>query len=159
MLNVHDVVERVRALINAENSIIPIWRDYDPSIPEFLADQDQLIQAILNIVKNAVKALANRDEPEIILRTRIARQITLGTKRHKLVAKLQVIDNGPGISNEMKEKIFFPMVTGTEGGVGVGLSISQSLINKHGGLIECESQPGNTVFTIWIPLEKADDTF
>lgn len=157
LLNIHDVVERVRSLVLAENTHIPIWRDYDPSIPEIVADNDQLIQAILNIVKNAVRALTEVKQPKITLKTRIARQMTINTKRHRLVAEIQVIDNGPGIPEEMKEKIFFPLVSGTEGGVGVGLSISQTLINKHGGLIECQSQPGNTVFTIWIPLENASD--
>jgi two-component system nitrogen regulation sensor histidine kinase GlnL len=157
LLNVHDVLERVRSLVLAENIHIPIWRDYDPSIPELVADNDQLIQAILNIVKNAVKALANVSHPKIIIKSRISRQMTINNKRHRLVAKFQVIDNGPGIPEELKEHIFFPLVSGTEGGVGVGLSISQTLINKHGGLIECQSQPGNTVFTIWLPLEYADD--
>jgi len=157
LLNIHDVVERVRSLVQAENPHISIWRDYDPSIPELVADNDQLIQAILNIVKNAAKALADVKQPKITLRTRIARQMTINMKRHRHVAKIQIIDNGPGIPEEMKEKIFFPLVSGTEGGVGVGLSISQTLIHKHGGLIECQSQPGNTVFTIWIPLENESD--
>lgn len=157
LLNIHDVVERVRSLVLAENAHIPIWRDYDPSIPELVADSDQLIQAILNIVKNAEKALADVKDPKITLRTRIARQMTINAKRYRHVAEIQIVDNGPGIPEEMKEKIFFPLVSGTEGGVGVGLSISQTLINKHGGLIECQSQPGNTVFTIWIPLENESD--
>jgi two-component system nitrogen regulation sensor histidine kinase GlnL len=157
LLNIHDVIERVRSLVLAENTHISIWRDYDPSIPDLFADNDQLIQAILNIVKNAVKALADVKQPKITIKTRIARQMTINSKRHRHVAKIQIVDNGPGIPEEMKEKIFFPLVSGTEGGVGVGLSISQTLINKHGGLIECQSQPGNTVFTIWIPLENESD--
>jgi two-component system nitrogen regulation sensor histidine kinase GlnL len=152
-LNIHDVLERVRTLILAEKPNVQIWRDYDPSIPDLFADQDQLIQSILNIVRNAVRAVEQVTDPKITLKTRIARQMTLGAQRHKLVAQIQVIDNGAGISSDMKQKIFFPMVSGAEGGVGVGLSISQSLINKHGGLIECESEPGRTVFTVWIPLE------
>ncbi len=156
-LNIHDVMERVRSLVLAETSHIPIWRDYDPSIPEIVADNDQLIQAILNIVKNAVRALADVKQPRITLRTRITRQMTINAKRHRLVAEIQIIDNGPGIPEEMKEKIFFPLVSGTEGGVGVGLSISQTLVNKHGGLIECQSRPGNTVFTVWLPLENESD--
>lgn len=155
-LNIHDVLERVRLLVQAENDSIPIWRDYDPSIPELVGDNDQLIQAILNIVKNAVKALQDTENPQITLKTRIARQMTIGSKRHQLVARVQIIDNGPGIAEDMRDKIFFPLVSGTEGGVGVGLSISQSLINKHGGLIECQSRKGKTVFTLWIPLENDD---
>lgn len=158
-LNIHDVLERVRTLILAEHSDIEVWRDYDPSIPELIADQDQLIQAILNIVRNAARALfQNKGNKKITLKTRVARQMTLGAHRHKLVAQIQIIDNGPGIDEAMKEKLFYPMVSGTDGGVGVGLSISQSLINKHGGLIECQSEPGKTVFTIWIPLEINNGT-
>mgnify|MGYP001815012168 FL=1 len=158
LLNIHDVIERVRTLIIAEHPAVQVWRDYDPSIPQLYGDSDQLIQSILNIAKNAARALEKTPDPKITIRTRIARQMTLGYKRHRLVAKIQVIDNGPGIPEEIREKIFFPMVTATEGGVGVGLSISQSLIQKHNGLIECESRPGKTVFTIWIPLENKDDT-
>jgi len=157
-LNIHDVLERVRNLIMVENSEVIVWRDYDPSIPELVGDQDQLIQAILNIARNAVRVLKNTPDPKIYLRTRIARQMTLGTRRHKLVAKIQIVDNGPGVDEALKEKLFYPMVSGSEGGVGVGLSISQSLINKHGGLIECKSEPGNTEFTIWIPVEKENGT-
>ncbi len=152
-LNIHDVLEHVRSLILAETTLIPIWRDYDPSIPQLIADQDQLIQAVLNIVRNAVRALNITDNPKITLKSRIARQMTLGLKRHRLVVRVDIIDNGPGIDPKTMEKLFFPMVSKSEGGVGVGLSISQVLINKHGGLIECQSEPGNTVFTIWLPLE------
>lgn len=156
-LNIHDVLERVRSLVMVENPAITVWRDYDPSIPELYADSDQLIQAILNIAKNAAKAIADTANAKITIKTRIARKMTLSNRRYRLVAKIQIMDNGPGIDEELKEKIFFPLVTGSEGGVGVGLSIAQSLINKHGGLIECQSEPGNTVFTIWIPLEKEND--
>jgi len=154
LLNIHDVLERVRSLVLVENKGVPIWRDYDTSIPELVADHDHLIQAILNIVKNAVRAVSEVENPKITLKTRVIRQMTLGARRHKLAAMIQIIDNGPGISDSMKEKIFFPMVSGSEGGVGVGLSISQGLINKHGGLIECQSQQGETVFTVWLPLES-----
>lgn len=157
LLNIHDVLERVRSLVLVEDDSIPIWRDYDPSIPELVADQDQLIQAILNIVKNAIRALKNQENAKITLKTRVQRQYTLGNQRHKLVAQIQIIDNGPGVKQSLKEKIFFPMVSDSEGGVGVGLSIAQSLVNKHGGLIECQSEPGETIFTIWLPLENEDD--
>ncbi|MGD2118404.1 MAG: nitrogen regulation protein NR(II) [Chromatiales bacterium] len=157
LLNIHDVLERVRSLVLVEDDSIPIWRDYDPSIPELVADQDQLIQAILNIVKNAVRALQNQENARITLKTRVQRQYTLGNQRYRHVAQIQVIDNGPGIKKSLKEKIFFPMVSDSEGGVGVGLSIAQSLVNKHGGLIECQSEPGETVFTIWLPLENENE--
>jgi len=158
LLNIHDVVERVRSLILIESEKVKIWRDYDPSIPDFVADSDQLIQAILNIVKNAVRILSNQDDGMITLRTRVVRQMTIANKRHKLVTMVQIIDNGPGIAKELKDKIFFPMVSGTQGGVGVGLSISQALISKHGGFIECESKKGETVFTVWIPLEESNES-
>ena len=117
------------------------------------ADPDQLIQALLNLVRNAMQALGG--EGEITLRTRVQRQVTLGQQRHKLVAVIEVIDNGPGISPELLDKIFYPMVSGRPEGTGLGLSIAQSLIQRHGGLIECVSEPGRTVFTLFLPLENA----
>jgi two-component system nitrogen regulation sensor histidine kinase GlnL len=133
------------------SSGIHIITDYDPSIPDLIADRDQLIQAILNIVGNAVQALGNKGE--ITLSTRSVRQFTIGHVQHKLVCKIDVIDNGPGIPDDMLESIFLPMVTGRAEGTGLGLSISQSLINQHGGLIQCESQPGRTKFSLFIPFE------
>lgn len=155
-LNIHEVLEQVRQLASMEAGAgIHIRTDYDPSIPELLADKDKLVQAILNIVGNAVQALD--EEGEIILKTRIQRQFTIGNKRHKLVARIDVIDNGPGIDEAMQEKMFYPLVTSKADGTGLGLSIAQSLIAQHGGLIECESQPGHTVFTLLIPVEMADE--
>ncbi len=150
-VNIHHVVERVRQLLRVEAPVgVCFISDFDPSIPELLADQDQLIQAVLNLVRNAVEALGERGS--ITLRTRTLRQYTIGQTRHKLVARLDVIDNGPGIPAEVKEGIFLPMVTGRPEGTGLGLPIAQSLINQHGGLIECESRPGETVFTVLLPL-------
>jgi len=131
---------------------ITIRRDYDISLPELYADKDQLIQSIMNLVRNAVQAL--NGDGEIFLRTRVQRQYTIGHTRHRLVASIQVIDNGPGIPESLQEKIFFPMVTGRSEGTGLGLSIAQSLINQHGGLIECHSQPGRTVFTVLLPISQ-----
>lgn len=151
--NIHELLERVRQLVQVEAPTgITLKRDYDPSLPDIYADPDQLIQAVLNLVRNAVEAMG--DQPgEIILRTRIQRQFTIGNQRHRLVACIEVIDNGPGIPAEMLDKIFFPMVTGRVGGTGLGLTIAQNLIGQHGGLIECISHPGKTVFTILLPLE------
>ncbi len=150
--NIHELLERVRQLVQTEiPEGIEIMRDYDPSVPDVYADPDQLIQAALNLTRNAVQSLKN--DGTIILRTRVQRQITLGHKRHKLAACIEVIDNGPGIDPEMLDKIFYPMVTGRADGTGLGLPIAQALINQHGGLIECSSQPGETVFTILLPLE------
>ncbi|HSP01354.1 MAG TPA: ATP-binding protein, partial [Thioalkalivibrio sp.] len=117
--------------------------------------RDLLIQAILNIVRNALQAVG--ESGRILLRTRVLRQYTVGHIRHKLVARIQIIDDGPGIPEEMRERIFYPMVSGRDGGTGLGLSIAQSLINQHGGLIECSSAPGKTVFSLLIPLETMDD--
>jgi two-component system nitrogen regulation sensor histidine kinase GlnL len=152
-LNIHQVLEHVRQLVNVGISDdIKIITDYDPSIPDLIADRDQLIQAILNIVGNAVQALGT--EGEITLSTRTVRQFTIGHVHHKLVCRVDIIDNGPGIPEDMLESIFYPMVTGRAEGTGLGLSISQSLINQHGGLIQCESQPGRTKFSLLIPFES-----
>lgn len=150
--NIHELLERVRQLVKTEiPEGIAIQRDYDPSVPDIYADPDQLIQAVLNLTRNAAQSL--KDQGTITLRSRIQRQITLGHKRHKLAACIEVIDNGPGIEAQMLDKIFYPMVTGRADGTGLGLPIAQDLINQHGGLIECRSRPGETVFTILLPLE------
>ncbi len=154
--NIHHVLERVRSLVLAEAPTgVTIDRDYDPSIPPLEADPDQLIQAILNLVRNAVQALGGSGR--ILLRTRAQRQITIGHDRHKLALVIEVIDNGPGIPDAILEKIFYPMITGHANGTGLGLSIAQSLINRHGGLIECNSEPGKTVFRILLPLGNGHD--
>ena len=158
-LNIHEAIERVRQLLDAEtNGAIEFVRDYDPSIPDLLGDKEQLIQAVLNIMRNAVEALNGMSSPPqrptIVLRTRTLRQFTIGTQRHRLVAKVDIGDNGPGIAPELLESIFLPMVSGRPDGTGLGLSISQSIINRHNGLIECVSAPGNTLFSLYIPLEQ-----
>lgn len=150
-INIHQVLEHVRQLINVEKpGDISFVTDYDPSIPEILADRDQLVQAVLNIVGNAVQAIG--DHGEIILRTRALRQFTIGQTCHKLACQVEIIDNGPGIPEEMQESIFYPMVTGRADGTGLGLSIAQSLIYQLGGLIQCESRPGRTRFRLLLPL-------
>lgn len=151
--NIHELLERVRQLVSSEAPPgIKIVRDYDPSVPDLYADPEQMIQALLNIVRNAAQALG--DKGVITLRTRAQRQFTIGHARHKLVACIEIIDNGPGIPAEMQDKIFYPMVTGRAEGTGLGLPIAQALINQHGGLIECSSHPGETIFTLLIPLES-----
>ena len=154
-LNIHHVLERVRNLVIAEygSDHIDIVRDYDPSIPELVGDMDQLIQAVLNIVRNAVRALQGQDLARIRLRTRIARNFTIGDVRYRLVARVEIQDNGPGIPESLRETLFLPMVTSGEG-TGLGLSIAQSLVTQHKGLIECRSRPGDTVFTILLPLPE-----
>jgi two-component system, NtrC family, nitrogen regulation sensor histidine kinase GlnL len=155
LLNIHEVLERVRQLVTAEasgnNRIIC---DYDPSIPELLADKNQLIQALLNIVRNAIQAIAEREDGKVIIKTRIHRQMTIGRKLYKLLIKVDIIDNGCGIKEEMIGQIFYPMVTGRAEGTGFGLSIAQALINQHNGLVECSSEAGETVFSVYLPLEN-----
>lgn len=153
-VNVHEVLERVRSLIEAETQgSIELVRDYDPSIPELTADKEQLIQAVLNIVRNAMQALSKQTDARITLRTRTQRTVTIGAAYHRLVCRVDIIDNGPGIIPEIAERIFFPMVSGRPEGTGLGLSISQSIISRHHGLIKCESEPGHTKFSLFIPLE------
>ena len=151
-LNIHQVLEHIRQLVSVGiSNDIHIITDYDPSIPDLIADRDQLIQAILNIVSNAVQAIGSKGE--ITLSTRSVRLFTIGHVQHKLVCRVDIVDNGPGIPDDMLENIFLPMVTGHAEGTGLGLSIAQSLINQHGGLIQCESQPGRTKFSLFLPFE------
>ncbi|WP_207060831.1 nitrogen regulation protein NR(II) [Motiliproteus sp. SC1-56] len=156
-LNIHLILERIYSLISAEtDGKLEVIRDYDPSIPDVEGDEEQLIQAFLNVVRNAVQALTEGDveAPRVILRTRAIRQFTLGTERHRLVCQIAIIDNGPGIPEALKEILFYPMISGRAEGTGLGLSIAQSVINQHSGLIECQSEPGCTEFLIYLPLEQ-----
>lgn len=155
-VNIHEVFERVRSLVLAEfPQGLKIIRDYDLSLPEFRGDKEQLIQAVLNIVHNASQALAPRiadGDAEITLRSRIARSITLAKVRYRLALDLHIVDNGPGIPAELRDKIFYPLVSGRDGGSGLGLTLAQTFIQQHAGVIECESRPGCTDFRIVIAL-------
>lgn len=155
-VNIHEVCERVRSLVLVEFPHgLRVQRDYDTSIPEFRGDRAQLIQALLNIVQNAAQALTERiarGDAEIVLRTRIARQVTFGRQRYRLALELHVIDNGPGVPDSIKDRIFYPLVSGREGGTGLGLTLAQTFVQQHHGVIECDSAPGRTDFTILIPL-------
>jgi two-component system, NtrC family, nitrogen regulation sensor histidine kinase GlnL len=155
-VNIHEVCERVRSLILAEfPKGLRVVRDYDTSIPEFRGDREQLIQTVLNIVHNAAQALADRvnvGDAEIVLRSRISRQVTFGKQRYRLALELHVIDNGPGIPQDIKDRLFFPLVSGRDGGSGLGLNLAQTFVQQHHGLIECDSVPGRTDFKILIPL-------
>lgn len=149
--NIHEITERVRTLIDAEApSGVVIDRDYDPSIPELEADPALLIQALLNVVRNAVQAVDGAGR--VLITTRVHRQYTIGQRRHRLVVRIEVRDNGSGIPDALKGMVFYPMVTGRTDGTGLGLSIAQSLVNQHGGLIECQSEPGSTTFSILLPV-------
>ncbi|TAL52278.1 nitrogen regulation protein NR(II) [Pandoraea sp.] len=155
-INLHEVCERVRSLVLAEfPQGLEIERDYDVSLPDLRGDKEQLIQALLNIVRNAAEALREqieRGQGRIVLRTRVARKVTLAKRLHKLALELHVIDNGPGIPEEIRDRIFFPLVSGREGGSGLGLTLAQSFVQRHEGSIECESRPGRTDFRIMLPL-------
>ena len=152
-INVHQVLVRVKGVVQAEFPAIPVGCDFDASLPEFDADAEQLTQAVLNIVRNAAQAQSGTTAgPKITLTTRIARYVTLAKKRHPLAVAITVADNGPGVPSEIRERIFFPLVSGREGGSGLGLTIAQTFIAQHGGTIECDSVPGCTQFTILVPL-------
>ncbi len=155
-VSVHEILEYVRNIVLAEDiGDVALHRDYDPSIPDVKGDPDLLIQAMLNIVNNARQALGKQGN--ITIRTRVLRKFTIGQQQHRLVVKIDVIDDGPGIPADIKDKIFYPMVTGRAEGTGLGLSIAQRLIQQHGGLIECQSQPGHTVFSILLPLNNSSE--
>ena len=155
-VNIHEVCERVRSLILAEfPKGLRVVRDYDISIPEFRGDREQLIQTVLNIAHNACQALVDRiaaGDASLTFRTRVSRQITFGKQRYRLALELHVIDNGPGVPDSIKDRIFYPLVSGREGGSGLGLTLAQTFVQQHHGLIEVDSVPGRTDFKILIPL-------
>jgi two-component system nitrogen regulation sensor histidine kinase GlnL len=150
-VNIHEVLERVRSVVMAEiPDTLDIERDYDTSLPMLVGDQAQLIQVMLNIVRNAAQAMQGKGK--IILRTRIARQITLMKRRHRLALVVQIIDNGPGILPELRDKIFYPLVSGRADGHGLGLTLAQDFVSQHQGAIEFESEVGRTCFSVYLPL-------
>ncbi len=150
-LNIHEVLERVRSLVLAEMPVeLLIRRDYDTSLPPLLGDKEQLIQVMLNIVRNAAQAMQGQGMIE--LRTRIARQVTLMKKLHRLAVMVQVIDNGPGVPELLRDKIFYPLVSGRPDGHGLGLTLAQDFVSQHHGSIEFDSEPGRTCFTVMLPL-------
>ncbi len=155
-VNIHEICERVRSLILAEYPRgLAVERDYDTSIPEFRGDREQLIQAVLNIAHNATQALAERiaeGGAQIVLRTRVARQATFAKQRFRLALELHIQDNGPGVPESIRDRIFHPLVSGRDGGSGLGLTLAQTFVQQHHGTIECDSMPGRTVFKLLIPL-------
>ena len=162
-INIHKILEHVRQLVLAENDQVLIAADYDPSIPELYADESMMIQVILNITRNAVTAISSlKTEPprtgKIIYKTRTQRNCKIGSHSHALVARIDIEDNGGGVSKELQEKIFMPMITGHADGTGLGLSIAQSLVHQHNGLIEFSSAPEKTVFTILLPINLHNET-
>jgi two-component system, NtrC family, nitrogen regulation sensor histidine kinase GlnL len=156
-VNIYKIFEHVIQLIEAERPNTIRWqRDYDPSIPDIEADESQIIQALLNILRNASQALHNTDEPQIILRSRVVRQFTIGAKRHRMVLHLDIIDNGPGIDPDLEERIFFPMISGRADGTGLGLAITQNIVYQHHGSIQVQTRPGQTCFSIYLPFTQTD---
>lgn len=154
-VNIHEALEHVRKLILVEvQEGVTIERDYDPSLPDLVGDKDQIIQAVLNIMRNSVDAM---DKSGVIkLRTRVQRFVHIGQHRHRCVIRVDIEDNGPGIPVNMQERIFYPMVTGSANGSGLGLSIAQDIVNKHKGLIQLNSEPGQTRFSLLLPFLNAD---
>lgn len=159
-VNIHEVCERVRSLILAEfPEGVAIRRDYDASLPELRGDREQLIQVVLNVARNAAQALAalpagdDRQRAEIVLRTRVARQVTIARRRYRLALELLVIDNGPGVPEAIRDRVFNPLVSGREGGTGLGLTLAQTYVQRHRGTIESQSLPGRTTFRILLPLD------
>ena len=156
-VNIHEVLERVRSLVLAEfPQGISAIRNYDPSVPDLVGDIEQLIQAVLNVVRNAAQALlsgANGGRGgAIVLRTRAMRQVTIARQRHKLALELQVIDDGPGVPEDIRDRVFNPLVSGREGGSGIGLALVRTYVQNHGGVVEFDSRPGRTIFTLLLPL-------
>jgi two-component system nitrogen regulation sensor histidine kinase GlnL len=159
-VNVHEVLERVRSVLLAEFPGISLRRDYDTSLPPIEGDREQLIQAMLNIARNAAQAISGHPaaeaQPEIELRTRVARQVTLARRRYRHAIEVLIIDNGPGIPEPLRERIFYPLVSGREGGSGLGLTLAQNFISQHHGSVNFESAPGRTIFSILLPIQEKD---
>jgi two-component system nitrogen regulation sensor histidine kinase GlnL len=150
-LNIHEITERVRTLLLAEYPDgLALRRDYDTSLPDIVGDKEQLMQAILNVARNAAQATSGHGEIHLI--TRIARQVTIARNRYRLALAISIEDDGPGVSPDLAERIFYPLVSGRDGGTGLGLSLAQSFVSQHHGLIEFESVPGRTRFTILLPV-------
>lgn len=157
LVNIHEVCERVCALVRAEFREVVLIRDYDASMPEFRADPARLMQALLNVVRNAAQVMTGFNPtpaPQITLKTRVARQVLLRHKQHKIAAVVSVIDNGPGVPEGLQDRVFHPLVTGREGGTGLGLSLAQDFVQQHGGVIEFDSRPGHTEFRLMLPMES-----
>jgi two-component system nitrogen regulation sensor histidine kinase GlnL len=156
LVNVHELLERVYHLLRSEAPEgVLIDRDYDPSLPALAVDPNHIIQAMLNLGRNAIQALSSSavHAPRLVLRTRAAGGVSIGARRHRLVASIQFEDNGPGVLSEIRDTIFYPLVSGRSEGTGLGLGIAQDLVSRHGGLIEFDSVPGRTIFVIFLPMD------
>ena len=157
LVNVHELLERVYHLLRSEAPEgVTVDRDYDPSLPALTVDPNHIIQAMLNLGRNAIQALSagGLRSPRLVLRTRAATNVSVGARRHRLVASIQFEDNGPGVLAEIRDTIFYPLVSGRSDGTGLGLGIAQDLVSRHGGLIEFDSAPGRTIFVISLPMDS-----
>ena len=153
--NIHELLEKIRRLIELESGGgLVVSRDYDPSIPELTLDPELMLQALLNIARNAIQCLEGNPHPAVTLATRVERQFTISGGPHKMVLQIAISDNGPGIPEDIKEHLFYPMISRRPGGTGLGLTFAQAIIRRHDGMIEFTSRPGETVFRIFIPLER-----
>ncbi len=158
LINVHEILERVYHLLRSEAPEgVVVHRDYDPSLPPLTVDPNHIIQAMLNLGRNAIQALSggNVPSPRLVLRTRAVSNASVGARRHRLVASIQFEDNGPGVLPEIRDTIFYPLVSGRADGTGLGLGIAQDLVSRHGGLIEFDSAPGRTIFVISLPMDSS----
>jgi two-component system nitrogen regulation sensor histidine kinase GlnL len=152
LINIHELIERVVLLIQSQSPEgVTLVRDYDPSLPDISVDRDQIIQALLNIARNAVEAVG--EIGSVTLRTRALMNYIIGNRRHRIVFSIEIEDDGPGIPADIEDSIFLPLVTGRDDGTGLGLALAQDLVSRHGGLIEFESEPGKTIFTMRLPLD------
>jgi two-component system nitrogen regulation sensor histidine kinase GlnL len=152
LFNIHELIERVLLLVQSQSPEgVTLVRDYDPSLPDISVDRDQIIQALLNIARNAVEAVG--ESGSVTLRTRALMNYIIGSRRHRIVFSIEIEDDGPGIPADLEDSIFLPLVTGHDGGTGLGLALAQDLVSRHGGLIEFESEPGKTVFMMRLPLD------
>jgi two-component system nitrogen regulation sensor histidine kinase GlnL len=152
--NVHELVEHVYRLLRAEAPVtVKISRDYDPSIPELFIDRGQVVQAMLNLARNALQAVG--DDGVVKFRTRALTHYTVGGRMHRLVASVEVEDDGPGVPRELRDTLFYPLVSGRAGGSGLGLALAQELVTRQGGIVEYTSTPPCTVFQMLFPIEEA----
>ncbi|MGB5130979.1 MAG: nitrogen regulation protein NR(II), partial [Steroidobacteraceae bacterium] len=152
-VNVHELIDHVYRLPRAEApNGVAIERDYDPSLPLLALDRDLMVQAMLNLARNAVQAIGECGA--LTMRSRALTHATIGAERHRVVASLQFEDNGPGVPAELGETIFYPLVTARAGGTGLGLAVAQDIATRHGGIIEFDSRPGRTVFSLLLPMEE-----
>lgn len=158
LVNIHELLQHIGHLLAADVPTITLERDYDPSLPPLRLDRNLIIQAMLNLGRNALQAMQQcTDRPgRLILRTRALTNVNIGARRHRVVASVQFEDNGPGVPEELRDTVFYPLVTGRSDGTGLGLAIAQDLVSRHDGLIEFESRPGQTIFTVLLPIHVTD---